>query len=69
MNWISVKDRLPAEDGFYLVGGGDKRGRVVNILYYDSKSEKFKGHWAEEVFDVSDVTHWMSLPNPPEVEE
>ena len=69
MNWISVKNRLPAEDGFYLVGGGDERGRLVTILYYDSQSKKCKGHGAERVYDVSDVTHWMPLPKPPEVEE
>jgi hypothetical protein len=56
--WISVKDRLPEEAGYYLVYPRDKyhtswfnRGFAVTTLY----SIK--------------VTHWMPLPQPPETDK
>ena len=68
MEWISVKDRLPTEQGHYLAigtlnwahggchddNGGDRRKNMV-IAFWDST----------ERFNRSDVTHWMPLPNPP----
>lgn len=54
--WIPVGERLPEESGLYL------------IYYYDDKA--YGGAWynANIGFDCG-VTHWMPLPEPPEVKE
>lgn len=56
--WISVEERLPEEDGFYLVYGP--------FIYRDTKWYDRKNF--SQYFWKHDVTHWMPLPEPPEVE-
>ena len=57
MKWISVRDRLP-ENG-------------LTVLLY-SKIDEIQTGWLsglsfETSYDcISDVTHWMPLPEPPE---
>ena len=61
--WISVIDRLPDENEYVLrlwpKGLWPKSGGIacdVGRIYY-------------EVLLCNGVTHWMPLPEPPEVEE
>lgn len=66
--WISVKDRLPGEedyrqchenwDGAVIWTNGSDIGLG---WYYTST-----GNWAD-IYDcnIDDVTHWMTLPEPP----
>lgn len=54
--WISVEERLPEEDGFYLVYGP--------FIYRDTKWYDRKNF--SQYFWKHDVTHWMPLPEPPE---
>jgi hypothetical protein len=67
--WISVKDRLPDEDGEYLIsmyhrfmiGGIYKKytGRFVAKYYAEYKEWRIMN-------DVcTSVTHWMPMPKPP----
>lgn len=56
--WISVRDRLPEENGDYLVALDDG---YIGVTWY-SADEGFD-LWA----DAGEVTHWMPLPEPPEV--
>ena len=55
-HWISVKDRLPEKDEYVLcfcnIGDG------FQAIFHYGKERKFDG---------TAVTHWMPLPNPPEV--
>jgi hypothetical protein len=56
--WISVKDRLPDEDGWYLVY---KHNRV-------RVAEWCKDCWYNESdlpIDDCAITHWQPLPEPP----
>lgn len=59
--WISVKDRLPDEEGFVIVGNA-KRGWRRPAWYdgMDFRMDMFAGK-------VDGFTHWMPLPEPPEV--
>jgi transcriptional regulator with XRE-family HTH domain len=54
--WISVKDRLPEKDEYVLcfcnIGDG------FQAIFHYGKERKFDG---------TAVTHWMPLPEPPEV--
>ena len=64
--WISVKDRLPEESGYYLVF--TDIGRIA-LLSYSKKYRAFNAHddsYSEEY--MISVTHWMPLPNPPKGE-
>ena len=64
--WISVKDRLPEENGRYLTANKRWDDKIsVFDLWFDS------GFWyidgKDDVFDF-EVTHWMPMPNPPKGE-
>lgn len=52
MEWISVKDRLPSREEKVIF----TRNNQVDCGY-------FQYHW-----DISNVTHWMPLPQPPKDE-
>ena len=78
--WISVKDRLPSEEGYYLLCSYDEveNGNKKIDIYIDT----FKHYWIEEEISENErrsyrseklcfdplwnVTHWMPLPAPPE---
>ena len=56
--WISVEDRLPEDD--------------VQVLACTKHGKAFSAHCERGRWRVSGsvkVTHWMPLPEPPEVEE
>ena len=61
MKWIPVTERLPEEDGWYLVYRGEYGG--ICIVHY--KVLKTKGKW---MCKWEEVTHWMPLPEPPKGE-
>lgn len=63
--WISVKDRLPEKEGFYLVA--TKYGTVHRELYFlcgDPPEPSFG--WCG--VSKGKYTHWMPLPDPPKGE-
>ena len=54
--WIPVTERLPEEDGCYLVAvKNDHQRRYSKTAWFSH------GSW----FARQDVTHWMPLPEPP----
>lgn len=67
--WISVKERLPENDGEYIVWC---RGKL-EICDFDAESQTFGYIYDDydEMYshlvcwdDLKGVTHWMSLPKP-----
>ena len=66
--WILVKDRLPEEDKDVLVFGYYHEAFQTLICHYRTD---FKGQWFTSVAgqQVYEVTHWMPLPQPPEIKE
>lgn len=83
MEWISVKDRLPKDDGNYLVNVHQEddeiglSGDLVTLAWYQACPLLFVPKsigWTllNEFYEFSDrmrddITHWMPLPTPPEV--
>ena len=59
MDWISVKDRLPSEDGEYLTYNADDIGSD-NFYYCDDFAN---GRWVTDLNGT--ISHWMPLPSPP----
>ena len=59
--WISVKDRLPEDSGDYMVLNDGR----IEIAPYDKEAANTLIDWIE----ISGVTHWMPLPEPPPKEE
>lgn len=59
--WISVKDRLPEEDGDYLI--------YVTVPFTGSKFMTVM-HYEKDAYSQiwMDTTHWMPLPQPPKGE-
>lgn len=63
MEWISVKDMLPADDATYLVYG--RNGYGIVFADYDYYGD---GEWltCDDLTNITRfVTHWMPLPTPP----
>lgn len=57
--WISVTERLPSDDGCYMVAvKNDHRRRYSKTAWFWSDSCSW--------FARQEVTHWMPLPEPPE---
>lgn len=72
VKWISVKDRLPEDDGKYMVW---YKGEL-DICEFDVESQTF-GYTYDDYDEMyshlvcwddgmdKDITHWMPLPEPP----
>lgn len=60
MNWISVKDRLPEHRAMYITCD---ELNIVEATMFDGNEEAV---W--NTVAGTKVTHWMPLPEPPEVE-
>lgn len=69
MNWISIKDRLPDDRIQVLIYNGE-RCSVSSYLpeYFNTFGFHQWSHWDEE-FDYDNISHWMSLPAPPQDEK
>jgi hypothetical protein len=59
MKWISVKERLPEDDGEYIVAT-----KYGHIFIFDWLMGRF---FAEDRNGLvyEEITHWMPLPKPP----
>lgn len=61
--WISVDDRIPDTDGWYIT----ERGGGVHAEYF-IKDELAIGHWTLDDRYCAAPTHWQPLPEPPKEE-
>ena len=62
--WIPCSERLPEKDGRYLCVWLDNS---VATFWFSNKHFRFS---AEDTCEIDNlVTHWMPLPEPPEMEE
>ena len=60
--WIPVSERLPERDGFYLV-----LENVNQVAGYYHWCKVFGWNTDGGRTNIQSVTHWMPLPEPPEV--
>ncbi len=69
--WISVKDKLPNSNGCYIVWRPYfyPDFGMPSICYFDGSNTWHDSYGVdfERTLDAGDVTHWMPLPEPPEV--
>lgn len=77
--WISVKDRLPDKEGIYLCFYrycGCDIFRILSFAFnleevdeFDFKGQNRSGWYNRDsewgYYEMSEVTHWMPLPEPP----
>lgn len=76
--WVSVEDKLPKENGTYIVYAQDKNSPDGVGIWYENKVttadydvDLICWWWNERSndYDITDiVTHWMPLPEPPRME-
>lgn len=60
--WISVNDSLPAPHNYVLCYC--EGAHILDIYIICSIGED--GEWSDvDYYDVSKVSHWMPLPEPP----
>ena len=60
--WISVKDRLPKIDEEVLVCFTDGFNQIKFGVAWTISIDGWSGYFG------GNITHWMPLPEPPEVE-
>ena len=61
--WIPVSERLPEHGDFVLAWDNE----IIEVLKY---IRTFGGEWFIDIADAAVYpTHWMPLPQPPEVQE
>ena len=69
--WISVEDRLPEEEGWYLVYTTPNREhKSINKAMFCKGYAwgNFEPYWRGAGGHWANVTHWMPIPNPPKGE-
>lgn len=74
--WVSVEEKLPENDGWYLVYApgywGNSKIYGLDGLAYSNFKHNYKVHWGIERGTGRGwpgiVTHWMYLPEPPKKE-
>lgn len=67
MQWIPVNKRLPKDCGEYLVRANSERFpgvKYTGICLYCNDNKTWYGDHSR----VEGITHWMPLPEPPEVD-
>lgn len=59
--WISVKERLPEEDGYYFVTDGD----VVEKVYFFKRWNKFTStrDYPHLFYDEGVIKAWLHIPS------
>lgn len=60
LGWVSVKDRLPEKEGWYLVHFKDSE--YCDMDYFDKSINRWIG---DEINEPSDVDYWMFIPELP----
>ena len=77
--WISVEERLPEKKGQYLVYTKWAYGSFIRLSNWTPKYNGWEEHLSGRAiwynydseygdYECKDITHWMQLPDAPEVE-
>ena len=65
--WISVEDRLPEIGARVLLCGKYENQAIIAYCatgYFDGIT--YREHWGADINGTAEVTHWQTLPEPPE---
>lgn len=69
--WISVLDRLPNDHGDKILARAlsTKHFEVLTGWYSFDDTKEFYHDTLDRRLEVNGVTHWMPLPDPPEIDD
>ena len=71
--WVSVEERLPETEGYYLVWNKEQKKIEIRFFYrlppnYPVESNPEIREYFGNFTDYKRITHWMPLPEPPKME-
>jgi len=66
MKWIPVKERLPEEDGTYLITYNNFRGKkcVSTMQFSEEELNYYDYNYIESIFKRYGVIAWAYMPTP-----
>nr|DAX74076.1 MAG TPA: Protein of unknown function (DUF551) [Caudoviricetes sp.] len=65
--WISVEDSMPEIGAMVLLCGKYENEVIIAYCatgYFDGIT--YREHWGADINGTAEVTHWQTLPEPPE---
>ncbi|WP_376751323.1 DUF551 domain-containing protein [Sphingobacterium mizutaii] len=65
MEWTSVKDQLPEQEGEYIVCNWYYVPPLIYSCFFQLNDNVGEFYSSGEP-EPNEITHWMSLPNPPQ---
>lgn len=69
-NWISVGERLPEKDDTVVAWRWTTREyKLANCIFQSDKNRRWCYDGIEFFYGKDGISHWMPLPEPPEVEK
>jgi hypothetical protein len=69
-DWISVKEWLPPISKTYICHGKRKiGGTFVSLFYFSEITNQFEFIIPNLFYDEVEITHWMELPDSPDITE
>lgn len=66
MEWISVKERLPEDEGYYLTHDINWADCGYAVLEFYPGTREYNWYDSIDGMHVMPPDYWMPLPDPPE---